>query len=84
MSGLPPKVTVYSRPDCHLCDEALGQIRELASDGPPFTLEVIDIEKDDELMKRYLERIPVVETGGEVVSELVFEPEALLSRLEIA
>ncbi len=84
MSGPPPKVTVYSRPDCHLCEEALEQIRGLASDGAVFTVEVVDIERDDELLKRYLERIPVVKTGGEVVSELVFDREALRSRLEIA
>jgi glutaredoxin len=84
VSGPPLKVTVYSRPGCHLCEEALGQIRGLASGGAAFTLEVVDIEADDELMKRYLERIPVVEAGGEVVSELAFDPEALRSRLEIA
>jgi glutaredoxin len=77
-------VVVYSRPGCHLCEEAIDQIRAMAADRPGLELEVIDIERDDDLMKRYLERIPVVETGGEVVSELVFDPALLRSRLRIA
>ena len=40
------------------------------SELPPFELREIDIESDDELHARYLERIPVVEVDGEVVAEL--------------
>lgn len=83
MSGGPARVTVYSRPGCHLCDEALDQIHAIAAEGAEFELEVIDIEHDDDLMKRYLERIPVVKAGNEVVSELVFDPSLLRARLGI-
>ena len=34
----------------------------------------MDIERDDGLLARYLERIPVVAVDGEVVSELELEP----------
>ena len=84
MSGSRARVTVYSRPGCHLCDESLELIRGIDPMGLAFDLEVIDIESDDELMKRYLERIPVVEVRGEVVSELVFDLEPLRARLGIA
>jgi glutaredoxin len=84
VSGSRARVTVYSRPGCHLCDEALELIRGIDPMGLAFDLEVIDIESDDELMKRYLERIPVVEVRGEVVSELVFDLEPLRARLGIA
>jgi glutaredoxin len=84
VSGGPIRVTVYSRPGCHLCDEALERILGIAAEGPAFEVEVIDIEGDDDLMKRYLERIPVVEAGGQVVSELVFDPAPLRARLGIA
>jgi glutaredoxin len=77
-------VTVYSRPGCHLCDEAVERIREMASQGAPIDLEIVDIDRDDELTKRYLERIPVVELGGELISELVFDDEKMRSRLGIA
>jgi glutaredoxin len=65
-------VTLYSRPGCHLCDEARAELERL--DG--FELREVDIESAEELMRAYLERIPVVEVDGEVVSELVFDPDA--------
>jgi len=78
------KVTVYSRPDCHLCDEAIEQIEAIAADRQGTDIEVVDIESDDRLLRMYLERIPVVVAGGEVVSELLFDPARLRSVLETA
>jgi hypothetical protein len=43
----------------------------------PFRFQEIDIEADDELFKRYLERIPVVAVDGEERFELFVEDEAL-------
>jgi glutaredoxin len=65
------EVTLYGRPDCHLCDEARAAI--LAFDG--VELREIDIGSDDELFRAMLERIPVVEVAGRVVSELEFDAE---------
>ena len=58
-------------PGCHLCDEAREAIAGAARELPPFELSEVDIERDDGAARpRYLERIPVVEVDGEVVSEL--------------
>jgi glutaredoxin len=75
-------VVLYSRPDCHLCDEARGALSELRRDGHSFRLVEIDIESDGELLRRYLERIPVVEVDGEIVSELHPDRDAVLARLD--
>jgi glutaredoxin len=75
-------LTVYSRPGCHLCEEAIAAIVELRKEGLRFELREIDIEGDDELHARYLERIPVVELDGETVSELVLDRDALRARLD--
>jgi glutaredoxin len=64
-----PEVTLYGRPDCHLCDEARTAL--LAIDG--VELREVDIESDDRLFAAMLERIPVVEIEGRVVSELEFD-----------
>jgi glutathione S-transferase len=69
----PPRVTLYGRPECHLCDEARAELAELREDGVAFELREIDIDSDDDLLRSHLERIPVVEVEGEVVSELVFD-----------
>jgi hypothetical protein len=75
-------VTVFSRPGCHLCEEALAEIVALHAEGHPFELREIDIESDDELHRRLLERIPVIEVDGKIVSELVLDRGALVARLD--
>jgi glutaredoxin len=71
------RLVLYGRPDCHLCDDA----REvLVRVGEPF--EEVDIEADDELFKRYLERIPVVAVDGEEVFDLFVDEEALKGLLQ--
>jgi c-di-GMP-related signal transduction protein len=75
-------VVVYSRPGCHLCEEALEQIVALHADGYRFNLHEVDIESNDLLLRRYLERIPVVEVDGIEVSELVLDRAALEARLD--
>lgn len=76
------EVILYSRPGCHLCTEALEAMAALHAEGYRFTLREVDIESDELLLRRLLERIPVVELDGEIVSELVFEANALRSRLD--
>jgi glutaredoxin len=75
-------VVVYSRPGCHLCDEALEAIVALHGEGYRFELREVDIESDELLLRRHLERIPVVEVDGAVVSELVLDEAGLRARLD--
>jgi glutaredoxin len=76
------QVVLYSRPGCHLCEEALAAIVSLHRDGYRFELHEIDIESDDALLRDHLERIPVVEVDGELVSELVLDQAGLRARLD--
>jgi len=75
-------VLLYSRPGCHLCEEALEAIVALHAEGYRFELHEVDIESDDELLRRLLERIPVVEVEGVVVSELILDEAGLRARLD--
>ncbi|HEX8753682.1 MAG TPA: glutaredoxin family protein [Solirubrobacterales bacterium] len=75
-------VVVYSRPGCHLCEEAIAAIVALHGEGYRFDLHEIDIESDELLLRRHLERIPVVEVDGKVVSELVLDRAALRNMLD--
>jgi glutaredoxin len=77
----PPRVVLYARPDCHLCDEARAGLERLRADGLDFELEEVDIDGDERLHKRFLERIPVIELDGEIVSELFLDPDGLRARL---
>ena len=75
------EVVLYGRPGCHLCDEARELLAELRAEHPGLVLREIDIERDEELLRRYLERIPVIEVAGRVVSELVPDRTALSAAL---
>jgi hypothetical protein len=74
-------VRLYSRPDCHLCDEARARLESLLAGGLEFRLEEVDIDSDDRLLARFLERIPVVELEGEIISELVMDPESVKAKV---
>ncbi len=73
-------VTLYSRPGCHLCDEARDALDRLRAQAP-FTVEEVDITRDDALHARYLERIPVVALDGEELFDYEVDEAALLRRI---
>ena len=58
-----PKVIIYSRPACHLCDEAKAAI-EGAGCREEFVFEEINIESDPELLDKYKYDIPVISIDG--------------------
>ena len=74
-------LTVYSKPDCHLCDEAIAVLQRLQAELG-FELAELDITDDDELQRAYFERIPVVALDGEVLFEYFVEESLLRERLE--
>jgi glutaredoxin len=57
-------VIVYSRPGCHLCDEAKEAIK-LAGCDESFELEEINIQTNRELLLKYQFDIPVIMIDGE-------------------
>jgi hypothetical protein len=69
-------VTLYGREGCHLCDDARAALERVRA-VRPFRLVEIDIESDDALLARYLERIPVVLLDGEELFELFVDEQAL-------
>jgi glutaredoxin len=73
-------VTLYSRPGCHLCEEARAVLDRLRAETP-FDVDEIDIEADDVLHARYLERIPVVAIDGEELFDYTIDEEALIRRI---
>jgi glutaredoxin len=71
-----PRVRFYTRPGCHLCDEARA-----ALGGMGIEVDEVDIETDDRLHAELLERIPVIEVRGQVVSELGIDESAVRAAL---
>ncbi|HST55261.1 MAG TPA: glutaredoxin family protein [Solirubrobacteraceae bacterium] len=73
-------LTLYSKPGCHLCEDALAVLRRVRAELP-FELRELDISLDDALHRRYFERIPVVELDGEELFEYFVDEPALRARL---
>jgi glutaredoxin len=69
-------VTLYSKADCHLCDDARTALERVRREVP-FDLEELDIEADEALLRAYFERIPVVAVDGRELFAY-FVDEALL------
>jgi uncharacterized membrane protein/glutaredoxin len=55
-------VTLYTRKDCHLCEQAKKDLESLTEKHPHRLVEV-DIDSDPALQKAYFDKIPVIEVG---------------------
>jgi len=77
---MKPKLAIYQRDGCHLCEIASAQLAKLQSEYQ-FELEQIDIESSDRLHRLYLERIPVIALDGEELYDFEIDLHDLKSRL---
>lgn len=57
------RITLYSRPGCHLCDDARAVIERVCADLGETYVEQ-SIEDDPALRERYAEEIPVTLVDG--------------------
>lgn len=78
--GKQALVTLYARAGCHLCDDALALLQKLAP-RYRFRIQVIDIESDDDLLRRYLFEIPVIAIDGEEIAKAPITRTALETTL---
>jgi glutaredoxin len=73
-------VTIYTRAGCHLCEEAERVVRAEQAGGG-FRLELVDVDRDPELVRRYGVRVPVVAVDGEELFDYEVPPDLLRVRL---
>ena len=71
-------MVLYSRPGCHLCDDARVVVQRVCDDlGEEF--EEVDIDTDDDLLRRFQVEIPVTFVDG-VQHDVHFVSEERLRR----
>ncbi len=75
-------VTLYTRPGCHLCEEAQALLQRLAA-RYPHRLELVNIDEDAALRARYHLTIPVIRIGDAEL-EAPIERRALEAALHAA
>jgi glutaredoxin len=73
------EVVLYGREGCCLCDDARDVLLRVRAEHP-FAFAERDIERDEALMRSYLERIPVVTIDG-VEAFALFVDESELRQL---
>ena len=74
------KVEIYSKPECHLCDEAKSVLVKVQQEVPFDFLEV-DITSNRELFTEYKEQIPVVFICGKKAFKFRVNEKELRKRL---
>ena len=82
-SAHPLEVTLYTRPDCHLCEDAKALIQPLLREfGAP--LREVNIDADPELAQRYGWDIPVIFIGSRRAAKHHVDPQQFRRQLEEA
>jgi hypothetical protein len=74
-------LTLFSRPGCHLCEIMLEQLQPFL-EKYPLELQLVDIDSDDELLRRYALKIPVLALEGETLCQYQLDPEVLSQALK--
>jgi hypothetical protein len=74
------RVVLYHARDCYLCGRALAAIEEVRGEVD-FELELVAIDGDPDLERRYRELLPVVEIDGERAFTYAVSPTELRVRL---
>lgn len=80
---MPPPVILYTRQDCHLCDDAATMLGHLAPELH-FTVTTIDIDTDEAFFARYNDVVPVIVVGEKVVAVAPVDREVLREALVAA
>jgi glutaredoxin len=75
-------LVLYGREGCCLCDDA-REVLERVRRRRSFELRERDIDRDEALLRAYLERIPVVTIDGVEAFELFVDESELERRLDM-
>lgn len=74
-----PRLVLYGRSGCHLCDEMLAALRSQL--GTDFPVAIVDVDSDPALRARYGERVPVLADGNKELCCYRIDPERLAAYL---
>ncbi len=75
-----PKVTLYTRQGCCLCDDAKQVLAE-ARRRAAFEYQEVDIDRDAELRRKYNDEVPVIAIDGAKAFKYRVDLKDLLRRL---
>ena len=76
----PIRVTLYTRTDCHLCEDMRAVVDRVARDIP-FTIEQVDVDTDPALAAEYGAEVPVLCVNARKAFKYHVDERALRARL---
>ena len=77
---MTPRVVVYTKPGCHLCEDALAVVAHVCDeDGVAWSGQ--DISGDCELMAQWADYVPVILVDGDVHDLFRVAPQRLRAAL---
>jgi ABC-type uncharacterized transport system ATPase subunit len=74
------RLKLLSRPGCGLCEEMHRRVDELLEDRPR-EWEVVDVDSDPDLVRRFGNEIPVLYVNGRLFAKIRLPPIAARLRL---
>jgi hypothetical protein len=72
---------VYTRRDCSLCEEMLGELAEILGPAAAAAVEVTDVDSNPDLAARYGQKVPVLLADGEFLCSYRLDRERLQPHL---
>ena len=79
------RLTIYSKPGCHLCDEMKSTVHRILSTRsaePAISVDEIDISSDPALLDRYGLEIPVLLIDGKKAAKYRVSEQELTQMLD--
>jgi glutaredoxin len=75
------RVTLYTRVDCHLCDDAKAVLEDVRRERP-FELTTVDVDTDPALVEAYGLEVPVILVNGRKAFKYRVDAQSLRARLD--
>lgn len=75
------QLTLYTRLECHLCEDMVRELRPM-SDLYNFNVNMVVINGDEELERIYGERVPVLVRESKIICEYFLDKNALVEELK--
>ena len=82
-AGSEMKLVLYVRRDCHLCAEMHRDLVEIGA-RHPFSVELVDIDADADLVLRYGHKVPVLVGADEEICHYFLDEQQLVDFLSRA
>ena len=76
------RLTIYSKPGCHLCDDMKAVVQSAIADRTDIALDEIDISTDPDLLHRYGLEIPVLMIDGRKAAKYRVSSEQIRRMIE--